>query len=137
MLAKARPNIAGGTGCFSRGGAPFPVAAPSVVDAEGAELSGKPLVATTRRRHAARGGRDHQGVDGRNRDDCDLRLSLVFCDGCAGPLATASLFLWVVFYLFSWKDAFQCPPFATRVRGLLPMEHRPKRDGPMVHEQRI
>ena len=73
------------------GGAPFPVAAPTVVDAEGAELSGKPLVATTRRRHAARGGRDHQGVDGRNRDDCDLRLSLVFCDGCAGPLATTSL----------------------------------------------
>ena len=47
------------------GGAPFPVAAPTVVDAEGAELSGKPLVATMRRRHAARGGRDHQGVDGR------------------------------------------------------------------------
>ena len=73
---------------FEGGGVPFPVAALAVVNAEGAELSGKPLVATTRRRHAARGGRDHQGVDGWNCDDCDLRLSLVFCDGCVGPLAT-------------------------------------------------
>ena len=112
------------------GGAPFPVAAPTVVDAEGAELSGKPLVATTRRRHAARGGRDHQGVDRRNRDDCDLRLSLVFCDGCAGQLATASLFLWLVLYLgVSWRATFQCPTFAVQVRGLLHINVKVKGDG--------
>ena len=76
-------SIVAGIGCFSRGGVlEFPVAAPTVVDAEGAELSGKPLVATMRRRHAARGGCDHQGINRRNHDDCDLRLSLVFCTGC-------------------------------------------------------
>jgi len=48
---------------------PFPVTAPTVVDAEGAGLSAKPPNAAIWRRHAARGGHDHHGFEGRNRDD--------------------------------------------------------------------
>ena len=59
------------------GWAPFPVAAPTVVNAGGAGLSEKPLVATIRRQHAARDGHDQNGIDGKNRDDCDMCLSLL------------------------------------------------------------
>ena len=52
-----------------RGGAPFTVTTPTGVDAEGAGLSAKPPVAAIWRRHATRGGHDHHGFEGRNRDD--------------------------------------------------------------------
>ena len=114
------------------GGAPFPVAAPTVVDAEGEGISVKSPIATIWRRHAARGGHDHHGFDGGITLIDAICLSLVFFvfGWLPAYLAThASLFCRLCFTIFLRRGAFQCPLFAPKLRGLPPSSHQPRRDG--------